>query len=86
MLSFLGGLPATPSVYSLTLTRNLSPLVVGPLVPATMLLCVALELLPLWPLAQLYRAADWLRLAVAVGGLVGLRLAAAGSRREDKTD
>lgn len=48
-LAFLGALPASASVYSLTLTRNLSPRVVGPLVPASMLLSVALSLSPLFP-------------------------------------
>ena len=41
-LSFVGTLPASASVYSLTMTKQLSPRIVGPLVPASMLLCVAL--------------------------------------------
>lgn len=45
-LLFLGSLPASASVYSLTLTRGLSPRVVGPLVPVSMLFSVALALLP----------------------------------------
>ena len=70
LLTFLGSLPASASVYSLTLTKGLSPAIVGPLVPASMLLCVALALLPLWPAADAYRAADALRAAIGLGGLL----------------
>ena len=35
LLAFLGGLPATASVYSLCRTKALSPRIVGPLVPAS---------------------------------------------------
>ena len=50
-LAFLGVLPASASVYSLASTKGLEPRVLGPLVPLTMLLCVALVLLPLSPAA-----------------------------------
>jgi hypothetical protein len=72
LLTFLGTLPASASVYSLTLTKGLSPTIVGPLVPVSMLLCVALNLLPLWPAADAVAAADVLR---AILGLLGLLLA-----------
>jgi predicted permease len=72
LLTFLGTLPASASVYSLTLTKDLSPTIVGPLVPASMLLCVALNLLPLWPAADAFSAADVLRAGI---GLLGLLLA-----------
>lgn len=75
-LSFLGALPASASVYSLSLTKQLSPAVVGPLVPATMLLCVALCLLPLWPPSADVHASVVLQAGVALGGVVGMRLAA----------
>ena len=48
-LAFIGVLPASASVYSLASTKGLEPRVLGPLVPLTMLLCVALVLLPLSP-------------------------------------
>ena len=50
-LAFIGVLPASASVYSLASTKGLEPRVLGPLVPLTMLLCVALVLLPLSPAA-----------------------------------
>lgn len=75
LLSFLGGLPASASVYSLCLTKGLSPRIVGPLVPGSILLCVALALLPLWPTSAAVRAADGLRGLIAVGGMVGARVA-----------
>ena len=76
LLTFLGTLPASASVYSLTLTKNLSPKIVGPLVPSSMLLCVALALLPLWPAP---RAAELLRGVIGVAGIaMGLRAAAVG--------
>ncbi len=78
-LDFLGGLPASASVYALTLTRELSPRVVGPLVPASMILCVAILLAPLHPLAAALRVADALRALVALGA-VGATLAAARGR------
>lgn len=77
-LDFLGTLPASASVYSLTLTKQLSPTVVGPLVPASMLLCVALCLLPLWPAAMDAQALPVLRAIIAVAGVLGLRAAAGG--------
>lgn len=81
LLTFLGTLPASASVYSLTLTRGLSPSIVGPLVPASMLLCVALNLLPLWPPAAAVAASDVLRAAIGVGGVVfALRVATSDSR------
>ena len=81
LLTFLGTLPASASVYSLTLTRGLSPSIVGPLVPASMLLCVALNLLPLWPPAAAVAASDVLRAAIGVGGAVfALRVATSDSR------
>ena len=81
LLTFLGTLPASASVYSLTLTRGLSPSIVGPLVPASMLLCVALNLLPLWPPAAAVAASDVLRATIGVGGVVfALRVATSDSR------
>ena len=50
-LAFIGVLPASASVYSLASTMGLEPRVLGPLVPLTMLLCVAVVLLPLSPAA-----------------------------------
>ena len=78
LLVFLGTLPASASVYSLSLTKQLSPSILGPLVPASVMLCVALSFLPLWPLAAAYRATDVLRLCVCLGGASGLFAAAAG--------
>ena len=75
-LHFLGTLPASASVYSLTLTKQLSPSVVGPLVPASMLLCVALCVLPLWPAAVDVHAPTMLRALVALLGALGMRAAA----------
>ena len=57
-LAFIGVLPASASVYSLASTKGLEPRVLGPLVPLTMLLCVALVLLPLSPAAAGVGAAD----------------------------
>ena len=78
LLVFLGTLPASASVYSLSLTKQLSPSILGPLVPASVLLCVALAFLPLWPQAEAYRATDVLRLCISLGGASGLIAAAKG--------
>ena len=75
-LGFLGALPASASVYSLSLTTGLSPRVIGPLVPVTMLLCVALAVLPLWPPAAAWRAADALSAALGLAGAAALVAAA----------
>ena len=75
LLVFLGSLPASASVYSLAVSRNLSPGVVGPLVPATILLCAALNLIPLSPAAAGFEDAlkAALGLAAARGAAVALR-------------
>lgn len=62
-LAFLGALPASASVYSQSLVRGLSPKVVGPLVPATMLASVLLALAPLLPGGDAVASA----ISVAVG-------------------
>ena len=84
-LNFLGTLPASASVYSLTLTKQLSPAVVGPLVPASMLLCVGLCLLPLWPPAAAMHAPAALRTLIALGALLGMRAAAGTGARRAKS-
>ena len=71
-LAFIGVLPASASVYSLASTKGLEPRVLGPLVPLTMLLCVALVLLPLSPTAAGVDTA--LSAAVAVVGAAALAL------------
>ena len=71
-LSFVGTLPASASVYSLTMTKQLSPRIVGPLVPASMLLCVALCLLPLSPAAEALHATAIVRALIAACGVWGL--------------
>uniref|UniRef100_A0A7S4BS13 Uncharacterized protein n=2 Tax=Chrysotila carterae TaxID=13221 RepID=A0A7S4BS13_CHRCT len=63
-LLFLGSLPASASVYALSASRGLSPQIVGPLVPCSIVLCVALVLLPLSPMATSFRAAEALRAAI----------------------
>jgi len=47
-LSFMGGLPASASVYSLSLVKGLSPEVIGPLVPLTMFLSFIFSLSSLY--------------------------------------
>ena len=71
-LAFIGVLPASASVYSLASTKGLEPRVLGPLVPLTMLLCVALVLLPLSPTAAGVDTA--LSAAVAVVATAALAL------------
>ena len=71
-LGFIGVLPASASVYSLASTKGLEPRVLGPLVPLTMLLCVALVLLPLSPAAAGVDTA--LSAAVALIGAAALAL------------
>jgi len=71
-LVFLGSLPASASVYSLTLTRGLSPRVVGPLVPVSMLLSVALSLLP--NDAKLATVSAPAALRLGIGALAALSL------------
>ena len=71
-LAFIGVLPASASVYSLASTKGLEPRVLGPLVPLTMLLCVALVLLPLSPAAAGVDTA--LSAAVAVVAAAALAL------------
>ena len=70
-LGFLGALPASASVYSLCLTRQLSARIVGPLVPASMLLSVVLALAPLFPATADAGVAQHAR-----GALAGLSAAA----------
>ena len=87
LLGFLGSLPASASVYPITVTKRLSPKVVGPLVPLSMLLSVALALLPLWPPADALDAASGLRVAIAVTGVAGIWLVAnVPMPTEDKAD
>lgn len=74
-LAFLGSLPASASVYSLCLTKQLSPAIVGPLVPASMLASVALSLLPLWSHADTLHATAVLQALIGLVGLVGMRSA-----------
>jgi hypothetical protein len=72
-LLFLGSLPASASVFSLTLTRGFSPRVVGPLVPASMLLSVALALLPPGSLPPFgLSAGATLRVGIVAVAAVGL--------------
>ena len=71
-LACIGVLPASASVYSLASTKGLEPRVLGPLVPLTMLLCVALVLLPLSPAAAGVDTA--LSAAVAVVATAALAL------------
>ena len=70
---------SSASVYSLTLTKQLSHTVVGPLVPASMLLCVALCLLPLSELAQTLHLASALRALIVLAAAYGMRAAARGA-------
>jgi hypothetical protein len=65
-LLFLATMPASASVYSLALTKGLSPRVIGPLVPLSMLLSVALVLEPIVPAAAAMHAGRWLRLLLGV--------------------
>lgn len=67
---FLGSLPASASVYSLTLTRALSPRVVGPLVPASMLLSLCLSLAPLSSAMVEAHVAEVFRVAIAIAATV----------------
>ena len=67
-LLFLASMPASASVYSLALTKGLSPRVIGPLVPLSMLLSVALVLEPIVPAAAAMHAGRWLRLLLGVVG------------------
>lgn len=67
-LLFLATMPASASVYSLALTKGLSPRVIGPLVPLSMLLSVALVLEPIVPAAAAMHAGRWLRLLLGVLG------------------
>ena len=87
LLTFLASLPASASVYSLALTRNLSPSVIGPMVPLSMMLTVALALLPLHPVAAHAHAETALRGLIAIAGVVGLRMAsgAASAGAKKKT-
>lgn len=71
-LVFLGSLPASASVYSLTLTRDLAPRVVGPLVPVSMALSVALALLRDGPLFSGVSAPEALRWAIVGVAAVAL--------------
>ena len=67
-LLFLASMPASASVYSIALTKGLSPRVIGPLVPLSMLLSVALVLEPIVPAAAAVHAGFWLRLLLGVVG------------------
>ena len=70
-LVFLGSLPASASVYSLALVRDLSPRVIGPLVPASILLSVASILLPPEARSAVMIAAALL--AAGLGAIYSLR-------------
>jgi len=89
-LQFLGTLPASASVYSLCLSRDLSPRVVGPLVPASMLLCAALSLLPLLQPSESgyfgFGAVGLVRALIAIGGVTGIIMSSvkhASGRKEE---
>jgi len=77
-LGFLGSLPASASVYSLSLTRNLSPRVVGPLVPLSMILSVIMSLGPLFPQTAEAQVAERVRgtmgLAAGIAAVVALSI------------
>ena len=75
-LAFIGVLPASASVYSLASTKGLEPRVLGPLVPLTMLLCVALVLLPLSPAAAGVDTALSAAVAVVAAAALALTLRA----------
>ena len=75
-LAFIGVLPASASVYSLASTKGLEPRVLGPLVPLTMLLCVALVLLPLSPSAAGVDTALSAAVAVVAAAALALTLRA----------
>ena len=75
-LAFIGVLPASASVYSLASTKGLEPRVLGPLVPLTMLLCVALVLLPLSPAAAGIDTALSAAVAVVAAAALALTLRA----------
>ena len=75
-LAFIGVLPASASVYSLAGTKGLEPRVLGPLVPLTMLLCVALVLLPLSPAAAGVDTALSAAVAVVAAAALALTLRA----------
>ncbi len=77
LIGFLGSLPASASIYSLALVNGLSPRVIGPLVPASMLLSVAFTLLPQRD-DDGEAAARALRVAVGGGGVVCAGLAMLG--------
>mmetsp|Transcript_11957 Transcript_11957/g.20188 ORF Transcript_11957/g.20188 Transcript_11957/m.20188 type:complete len:354 (-) Transcript_11957:407-1468(-) len=72
MLVFLGSLPASASVFALSLTSDFSPKVLGPLVPSSLLLTVALVLLP--------RAAVPIRMALAASAILAARFLLLRSR------
>jgi len=74
-LPFLGSLPASASVYAMSNVRNLSPRVVGPLVPATLLLTVATLLLPQYTDKPVVPA---LRLFVLLASLISLAITMRG--------
>ena len=75
-LAFIGVLPASASVYSLASTKGLEPRVLGPLVPLTMLLCVALVLLPLSPAAAGVDTALSAAVAIVAAAALALTLRA----------
>ena len=85
-LTFLGALPASASVYSLCLTRQLSPRVVGPLVPTSMLLSVVLALAPLFPGAAEARVAELTLGATASASVLALGFLVMSSPSRTKVD
>jgi hypothetical protein len=81
-LAFLGGLPATASVYSMCLTRQLSPFVIGPLIPASMLVAAFFVLLPMWPSIQFIESP--LRIGVCLSAVIGGTVALNSSRTQNR--
>jgi len=67
-LAFLGALPASASVYSLAVVGGLSPRVIGPLVPLTLLATTSLAVAPLMPHPAAAPAAALLRGGIALLG------------------
>ena len=86
LLAFLGSLPASASVYSLTVTRDLSPRVVGPLVPASMLLSVGVTLAPLFEATSRWQLADALAIAIAAVGVLALVSSGGDARPKGKAE
>jgi len=74
-LMFLGSLPASASVYSLSFVRNFSPKVIGPLVPLSLVFSLIFTFSPLTvELPVVHAVIDGLRFCL---GIVGLGIAIA---------